>query len=163
MRKLITVAALLGLGAMLNFFALPWLMEMETAFFLHVFASPGLQLQEFLAEGPTTLFAEFWFCNVGALLVWFGWTMQRPAASATKVAAMRGKWYMIAFLLVVVGWICIFFRIWFPFREVSLSGIILLLALLLVDEAFLFWLPTALASPRSYRLVAPGAQLFQKT
>ncbi len=158
LRTLITVVLLLVVGPVLNFFILP--RSMETVF-LDVFAAPGLQLQQFLGEGPPKLFKVFWFCNMGAIIVWFYRTMGRRAASAARVAAMRTQWWIAAGLLVAAGLICSAFSIWFPFPRVSLLGDVLLLVLLLVDEALLFWLPTVLASPRSYRLVAPGAQLFQ--
>jgi hypothetical protein len=35
-----------------------------------------------------------------------------------------------------------------------------LLVLVILDVALLFWLPTMLASPKSYRLVVPGALKF---
>ncbi|KKZ13922.1 MAG: hypothetical protein TQ37_02880 [Candidatus Synechococcus spongiarum 15L] len=157
MRNLVAVVVLL-LGAVCNFFFLPGFV----ANFRNVFAAPGLQLQQFLAEGPPTLFVVFWFCNVGATLFWFVRTMRRRTASAAMVAKMRAQWWIAAVLLLVAGLVCFVIRIWSPFPQVPPLGIILLLVLLLVDEALLFWLPTVLASPRSYRLVAPGSQLFQK-
>lgn len=159
MRNLITVVLLLVAGAVLNLLILPRLME---TVFLDVFAAPGLQLEQFLDEGPPKLFTVLWFCNVAAVLFWFYRTMRRRAASAARVAAMGAQWWIAASLLLAVGLVCSAFSIWIPFPQVPLLGDILLLALLLVDEALLFWLPTALASPRSYRLVAPGAQLLQR-
>lgn len=159
MRNLITVVLLLIAGAVLNFWILPRSME---TIFLNVFAAPGLQLQQFLGEGPPKLFRVFWFCNVGALMVWFYRTMGRRAASAARVSAMRARWWIAGGLLLAAGLVGSAFSIWIPFPQVSLLGDIFLLVLLLVDEAFLFWLPTVLASPRSYRLAAPGAQLLQR-
>jgi len=37
------------------------------------------------------------------------------------------------------------------------GGWITLLVLVILDVALLFWLPTMLASPKSYRFVVPGA------
>lgn len=150
---------LLIVGAVLNFWILPSLMK---AVFLNVFAAPGLQLQQFLVEGPPKLFTVFWCCNVGALIFWFSRTMGRRAASAARVSAMRTRWWIAGGLLLAAGLVCSAFSIWIPFPQVSLLGHILLLVLLLVDEVLLFWLPTVLASPRSYRLAAPGAQLLQR-
>ena len=159
MRKLVILVVLLVLGAVCNFVFLPGLMTN----FRNVFAAAGLPLQQFLDEGPPSLFMTFWFCNVGAVLAWFGRTMQRRAASAAMVAKMRAQWWITAGLLMAVGLVCFIILISMPFRQVSLLGVVLLLVLLLVDEALCFWLPTVVASPRSYRLVVPGAQVFQKT
>ena len=158
MRNLIILVVLLVLGAACNFVVLPGLVTS----FRNVFAAPGLPMQQFLDEGPLTLFKVFWFCNVGAVLAWVYRTSQRCAASAARVARMRGHWWITASLLLAAGLVCSAFTIWIPFPQVSLMGTILLLVLLLVDEALFFWLPTVLASPRSYRLVAPGAQIFQR-
>ncbi|KKZ13113.1 MAG: hypothetical protein TE42_01710 [Candidatus Synechococcus spongiarum SP3] len=159
MRNLVTLVVLLTLGAVCNFVVLPGL----ATNFRNVFAAPGLPMEQFFNEGPPTLFRVFWFCNVGAVLAWVYRTWQRRAASAARVARMRGYWWITASLLLAAGVVCSAFTIWIPFPQVSLMGEVLLLALLLVDEALFFWLPTVLASPRSYRLAAPGAQIFQKT
>lgn len=160
MRNLVILVVLLILGAVCNFVVLP---ALAATTFRDVFAAPGLPMQQFLNQGPPTLFRVFWFCNVGAVLAWFLRTSQRRAASAAGVAKMRGHWWLTACLLLAAGLVCTAFTIWIPFPQVSLMGEALLLALLLVDEALFFWLPTVLASPGSYRLVAPGAQIFQRT
>lgn len=160
--NLITVVLLVVAGvagAVCNFSILPWLVQ---NLFRDVFAAPGLSpLQEFLNEGPPTLFKVFWFCTLGAVAAWFGRTVGRRAASAARVAEMRDRWWTTASLLLVVGLVCMAFSIWIPFPQVPLAGSILLVGLLLVDEALFFWLPTVLTSPRSYRLVVPGAQLVR--
>jgi hypothetical protein len=40
------------------------------------------------------------------------------------------------------------------------EGWAILLILVVVDVALLFWLPTMLASPKNYRFVVPGALKF---
>jgi hypothetical protein len=37
------------------------------------------------------------------------------------------------------------------------EGWLLLMVFVIIDVVLLFWLPTLLASPRTYRLVVPGA------
>ena len=159
MRNLVTLVVLLVLGPMWTFFALPWLME---TVFLDIFAAPGLQLQQFLDEVTGKLFVVFWCCNVSVVLVWVLRTMRRRAASAAKVAVMRVRWWTAASLLLAAGLILSAVMVLLPFPRLSPGGVILLLVLLLVNEALLFWLPTVFASRRSYRLVVPGAQLFPK-
>ena len=159
MPPLITAALWLIPGTLLTFFILPPLMQNV---FRDVFVAPGLDVQDFVTQGPPSLFAVFWFCNVLAVLFWLWRTSRRRAASAKKVAAMRDQWWLAARLLPLAGLLCLVFQIWIPFPQISLPGVILLFVLLLVDEALLFWLPTVFASGGSYRFVAPGAQRFRK-
>ena len=159
MRNLVTVVVLLVVGPTWTFFALPWLLE---TVFLNSFASPGLQLQQFLDEVTGKLFVVFWCFNVSVVLLWVVRTMQRRAASAARVAAMRARWWTAASLLLAAGLLLSAVMILLRFPQLSPGGIILLLALLLVNEALLFWLPTMFASRGSYRLVVPGTQLFPK-
>ena len=157
-RNLVTVLVLLFGGPMWTFVVLPWLLK---TVLLNGFVSPGLQVQQFLDE-VTGLFVVFWCCNVSVVLLWVVQTMQRRAASAAKVAAMRARWWTAASLLLVTGLLPSAVMVWFRFPQLSPGGIILLLALLLVSEALLFWLPTVFASRGSYRLVVPGVQRFPK-
>jgi len=46
------------------------------------------------------------------------------------------------------------------FYQVPPEGWAALLVLVILDVGLLFWLPTMLASPKSYRLVVPGALKF---
>jgi hypothetical protein len=80
-------------------------------------------------------------------------------------------WWLAAILLTIYGWLCMG---WYNIFQWKLSGTspvpggmnyyplptggwVVLLGFVLLDVVLLFWLPTLLASPRTYRLVVPGA------
>jgi hypothetical protein len=85
---------------------------------------------------------------------------------------MQPMWWVAAIVLSVFGWLCLgWFTIFtwqvrglspidgsgMNFYPVPAGGWILLMGFVLLDVVILFWLPTLLASPRTYRLVVPGA------
>lgn len=88
---------------------------------------------------------------------------------------MQPAWWVCAVVLVLFGWTYQLFFIVLKWQisgtapvegidtnyfQLPPGGWITLLVLVILDVALLFWLPTMLASPKSYRLVVPGALKF---
>ena len=135
--------------------------------FRHAFSVPGLPpVTQFLREGPEKLFHAFFVSSCVTSAAWLARTrLRRTAASAKKVAAMQAQWWAAAGFLLLFGVILSFFFIWrhFPYPPFPTPTTILWVVLFLaMIEMFFFWLPTMLSSPRSYRLVVPGAQFWQQ-
>jgi hypothetical protein len=89
---------------------------------------------------------------------------------------MRPTWWIYAVVLVLLGWVyqLVFtVLVWqvrgiapveglpnIKYYPVPPGGWLILLVLVVIDVCLLFWLPTMLASPKSYRFVVPGALKF---
>jgi hypothetical protein len=81
---------------------------------------------------------------------------------------MKPLWWLAMCLLVMLGWLYQLFFTVFIWQvrgsPIAPGGWIFLMTFVIFDVILLFWLPTLLASPKSYRLVVPGAiqadQLF---
>ena len=74
---------------------------------------------------------------------------------------MQPMWWIAAGLLSAFGWLCLSWFTIFQWQvtgqggsyPVPPGGMLLLLVFVLIDVVLLFWLPTLLASPRTYRFV----------
>ncbi len=153
-----------------------WTFVVQDFLFLNLFpgllVGPGLDLQDYLQNGSSPSFTMLWISCLTALLIWFWRTSSRRAANSAAVRGMRPQWWLAASLLVLLGWLYLLvFTVFIwqvrgqsPIEGSGLTaypippvGWILLMGFVLLDGILLFWLPTVLASPRSYRLVVPGA------
>jgi hypothetical protein len=133
---------------------------------------PGLNLEEYLQTGSSPSFTILWFSCLVALLLWFYTTITSRPRNSDEVRRMKPRWWLAACLLVILGWLyqLLFTVFIWQVRAVSptnISGMnyypippggwLLLIFFVILDVILLFWLPTLLASPRTYRLVVPGA------
>jgi hypothetical protein len=165
--------ALLGISVSVGVL---WVFIFQNWIFLNIFAGilvgPGLKLDEYLQTGSSPAFTVLWLGCITALLVWLGRTMTARPRSSAQVRSMQPQWWLAVVLLAVFGWLCLG---WFTifrwqvtgtspiegagvnFYPVPPGGWILLTGFVLLDVILLFWLPTMLASPRTYRFVVPGA------
>ena len=154
-----------------------WIFLGQPYVFQHGFhtllVGPGMNLQTFLRNGSSPGFTVFWAGCLSALLVWYFITFTSRTSQSSQVRSMRVMWWIAAIILVIFGWLCqLFFAVlWWLLRGLSpleggagvnyfpipIAGWMVLLLMIVLDVALLFWLPTVLASPRSYRLVVPGA------
>lgn len=149
------------IGVLWIFLGQPYIFEKA---FPTLLVGPGMVLQVFLQKGSNPGFTVFWAGCISALLVWYFITFTSRTSSSSQVRAMRAMWWIAAVILVLFGWLCqLFFFIlqWllqgltaFP---IPIAGWMVMLLMIVLDVALLFWLPTLLASPRSFRLVVPGA------
>ena len=164
----IQLAACVAIGMAWIFIGQNWL-------FLNLFAGllvgPGLILNDFLQTGSSPAFTVLWAGCITALLIWIGVTYGSKPRSSAETRQMRPMWWLAASLLGFFGWLCLG---WFAIFQWQVSGVnpngsgvnfypvppggwIVLMGFVLLDVILLFWLPTLLASPRTYRLVVPGA------
>lgn len=153
-----------------------WVFLFQNWLFLVIFpgllVGPGLNLQNFLQFGSSPAFTVLWAGCMTALLIWLARTMTSRPRSSAQVRSMQPQWWLAVVLLTGFGWLCLG---WFTifrwqvtgtspiegagvnFYPVPPGGWILLIGFVLFDVILLFWLPTMLASPRTYRFVVPGA------
>jgi hypothetical protein len=135
----------------------------------------GLPLLQFLDSASSPSFQMLWFTCVSVTLIWLFTTTKKSPVNSAEVRKMQPAWWVCAIVLVLLGWIYQLFFIVLKWQisgtapvegidtnyfQVPAGGWMTLLVLVILDVALLFWLPTMLASPKSYRLVVPGALKF---
>ena len=134
----------------------------------------GIDLSEYLnsASGPS--FRTLWFTCITVALIWLVTTAKKSPMNSVEVREMRRPWWFCAIALVGVGWLYqLIWTVLLPqvsgtspvdgvnaYYSIPPAGWVTLLVLVILDVGLLFWLPTMLASPKSYRLVVPGALKF---
>lgn len=157
-------------------FGIAWTYQIQNRILYLVFPGmllgPGMDLQGFLNSGSSPAFTVLWCGCFVALIIWLITTMTSRPHSSRDVRSKQPLWWLAASILVVFGWLCLGWFTVFTWQVTQTSpiasdgvnyfpvpapGWILLIALVLVDVILLFWLPTLLASPRTYRFVVPGA------
>jgi len=135
----------------------------------------GLPLLQFLESASSPSFQALWFTCVAVTLIWLFTTTKKSPMNSAEVREMQPAWWVCAVVLVLLGWAYQLFFTVLKWRisgtapvegieanyfQVQPGGWITLLVLVVLDVGLLFWLPTMLASPKSYRLVVPGAMKF---
>ena len=165
--QLILLALCVALGVVWIFIAQNWI-------FLNLFpgilVGPGLKLDDYLQTGSSPAFSVFWGGCITALLIWISVTWSARPVSSSQTRAMQPMWWLAASILVIFGWLCLGWFTIFQWQVTGTSampgyssypvpagGWLLLMGFVMLDVILLFWLPTLLASPRTYRLVVPGA------
>jgi hypothetical protein len=100
-------------------------------------------------------FVLLWISCLIGLMAWLFFTIKSKTRNADEVMQMRSRWWLTAMSLIGLGW----FYQWLILRADPLppEGWFILLLFVPVDVLLLFWIPTLLASPGSYRYVVPGA------
>ena len=152
-----------------------WIFLCQNWIFLNLFpgimVGPGLRLDDYLQTGSSPAFTVFWAGCITALLIWIGVTWAAKPRSSSQTRQMQPMWWLAAILLTIFGWLCLG---WFTIFQWQVTGIspiqgggnfyplpaggwVVMLGFVLLDVVLPFWLPTLLASPRTYRLVVPGA------
>ena len=147
-----------------------WIFICQNWIFLNLFAGilvgSGLtNLNSFLQTGSSPAFTVLWAGCITALMIWIGITWSSKPSSSKKTRQMQPMWWIAAGLLSAFGWLCLSWFVIFQWQvtgqggsyPVPPGGMLLLLVFVLIDVVLLFWLPTLLASPRTYRFVVPGA------
>ena len=130
---------------------------------------------QYLDDSSSPAFQALWFSCIAATLIWLVTTTSKAPMNSAEVRAMRPAWWICATALVMLGWlyqVVFTVLIWqftgtapiegaeITYYPVPAGGWATLLSLAVLDVALLFWLPTMLATPKSYRLVVPGAIKF---
>jgi len=167
--QFITLALSVALGMV-------WIFIVQNSIFLHVLAGPlsgpGMNIVDFLQIGSSPAFTVFWAGCISALLIWFVITLSSRPRSSAQTRGMQPMWWLAAALLTLFGWLCLG---WFTAFSWTMSGVspiagsaqlffplppggwLMLMGFVMLDVILLFWLPTLVASPRTYRFVVPGA------
>jgi len=105
--------------------------------------------------------------GLGSLLL-FLWMAKALTTGFTRtedVLRTGGVWWLYAILLGLISLLTMialtFFRGWFEDSR-NLEPFYWLVGFILLDVLFIYWLPTAISTPKSMRYVPPGAMLIRK-
>jgi hypothetical protein len=105
--------------------------------------------------------------GLGAFLL-FLWMAKASTSQFTRaqdVLKTGGMWWLSAILLGIISLLTMIvltlFRGWFEDGR-NLEPFFWLIGFLILDVLFIYWLPTAIATPKSMRYVPPGAMLLRK-
>ena len=161
--QLILLGASVALGIV-------WIYIIQNWIFLNLFAGllvgPGLNLNDYLQTGSSPAFTVLWAGCFSAMLIWIAQTLSGKPRSSKQTRQMQPMWWIAAVVLTIFGWLCL---AWFTVFVWTVSGAgansypvpaggwIVLMGFVVLDVMLLFWVPTLLASPRTYRFVVPGA------
>jgi hypothetical protein len=124
-----------------------------------LFAGPGVTLGTLFQNAVNPAFQALWVsCMIGAL-IWFWMTYKtRPSGAQQAVTIGSRWWWTIALVNLFLGWALM---AGFLHNEpIPASGWLTLLIFVVIDVVICFWLPTLMATPRTFRLVVPGAVNF---
>lgn len=139
-------------------------------------SAPGMPLDQYVSDASSPSFRMLWLTCIIAILIWCVMTTRKSPINSAEVRKMRPVWWI--YLAILVGLGCIY-QLFFTVFQWQLSGIapveglqgyyfpippegwIAVLLLVIFDVGLLFWLPTMLATPKSYRFVVPGAIKFK--
>ncbi len=95
------------------------------------------------------------------LLLTFIWIVKASTSRFTRaeeVLSTKWQWWLMTFFFIVLGIFIFmglsFFNGWFDGKR-SLEPVFWFPLFIFIDWIFLFWLPTALATPKSMRYVPP--------
>lgn len=98
-------------------------------------------------------------------LFWIAKALSSGFTKAQDVLSTGGLWWIFAIVLGVVTMLALvglsFLNGWFDDSR-NLEPFFWLLGFIIVDVLLIFWLPTALATPKSMRYVPPGSMLLRK-
>lgn len=136
----------------------------------------GLNPQNLVDSATSPSFQALWLTCLAFTLIWLLSTAKSRPSNSAEVRQMRPTWWVYAVVLVLLGWVyqLVFtVLVWqvrgiapveglpnIKYYPVPPGGWLILLVLVVIDVCLLFWLPTMLASPKSYRFVVPGALKF---
>ncbi|APD48579.1 hypothetical protein KQ302_09825 [Synechococcus sp. CS-602] len=150
-----------------------WVFIIQNWIFLNLFSALlGQNLNVFLPQISSPSFTILWISCTIALLFWIFTTLNGKPRNAAEVKSMQPRWWISTILLVLLGWLSqLFFTvlIWqiqsaspvegsgVNYYPLPAGGWLLVMVFVVLNVLLLFWLPTLLASPRTYRFVVPGA------
>ena len=165
----ILLAASVALGIM-------WIFIIQNWIFLNgvyaVITPRGADIRNFIQVGSSPAFTVLWAACISALMIWIAQTLTGRPKSSQETRRLRPMWWIAFLLLVVFGWLCLSWFMIFTWTITSTApyegagvnyfpmpagGWLVMAAFVFVDVILLFWVPTLLASPRTYRFVVPFA------
>jgi type IV secretory pathway TrbD component len=106
------------------------------------------------------------FClGVFFSVLWIGKAFTSKFTRTLDVLNTEGLWWLYAVLIGLLSLLTLigltFFQGWFEDSR-NLEPFFWLLGFLILDVLFIYWLPTAIATPKSMRYVPPGSMLLRK-
>jgi hypothetical protein len=152
-RRLVTVAVLgllwIGIGQDLLF----------QNVLIDLFAGGNVSLDTLFRDAINPASRALWVVCAGGYLTWYLRTDKARPKSA-KEAQQNGTtwWWSIALTNVFMGWLLMVGYLWNA--GLPASGWLTVLVFVILDVGLCFWVPTLVATPRTFRLVMPGAVKF---
>ena len=159
--EMIALAVTVAIATVVIFGLQPWLL-----------GGSGLPLS--LSRGNLDRWAEeilmpslYVVFGLGAFFL-FLWMAKASISQFTRtedVLRTGGMWWLSAVLLGLISLLSMialtFFRGWFEDSR-NLEPFFWLFGFIILDVLFIYWLPTAIATPKSMRYVPPGSMLLRK-
>ncbi len=155
------------------FIGIIWVFIAQNWIFLNIFSTVlGQDLNVFLPQISSPSFTVLWFSCITTLGIWIVTTLNGKPRNAAEVRVMQPLWWLAATVLVLLGWLYQFIftvLIWkiqgaspvqgsgVDYYALPFAGWLLVLGAVMLNVLLLFWLPTLLATGRTYRFVVPGA------
>jgi hypothetical protein len=164
---LLVITALVGAG---------WIFILQDIVLYNILggflSGPGMALTPFklMATGPA--FQMLWISAIFSVIAWIYSTYTKSPVNSAEVREMKPVWWSCMVILAVlgVGYLLIFTTFWWSrngippvdgsnlnYFPVPPMAWLILLILMSFDLVLLFWLPTVIATPKSFRYVVPGA------
>jgi hypothetical protein len=150
-----------------------WVFIAQNWILLNIFSALlGQSISVYLTQISSPSFTVLWFSCITALGIWIVTTLNGKPRNAAEVRVMQPLWWLAASVLVVLGWLyqLIFtVLIWqiqgaspvqgsgVNYYALPFAGWLMVLGAVMLNVLLLFWLPTLLATGRTYRFVVPGA------
>jgi|688.fasta_scaffold1025216_2 hypothetical protein len=112
---------------------------------------------------PTTLIV--YGLGIFFLFIWILKAAKSKFTNAKRALSNQGLWWLLLIINVILGLIAFFavsfFSGWLD-GEKSIEPLFWVPPFIILDAIFIYWLPTAIATPRSLRYVPPLAMTLRK-
>lgn len=135
---------------------------------IHLFKAPVLPLtmtsKEIAQWLEQILWPMTWALYLGGgllTLIWLTMASQRRFTKTTEVLKNGLYWWLMAIALFGISLVLFLVLSWFN-GDFDLEVLYWFPPFIALDVLFLFWLPTAIASPRLFRNLPPGSGLLRK-
>jgi len=144
-----------------------WVLMVQPNLFASVipFSMTNNDLQDWLGAVFVPTNWVVYSLGIICLLIWFGWAKVSRWINAKAVLSNRFWWWLLLVLYglfsLIVFFAISFFTGWLNDGQ-SLEPLFIVPPFILFDITLLYWLPTALATPRSLRYVPPLSMTLRK-
>lgn len=129
------------------------------------FTMPTKELDEWVNAIFWPLTWILYGLGIFVTLIWVGFAMRSQFVRAKDVLSTQIRWWLLAIGFVVVGqgsfFALSFFNEWLDGSRSS-EPLLWVPLFILIDLVLLFWLPTAIATPRSLRYIPPLSMFLRK-
>lgn len=87
---------------------------------------------------------------------WFVRTSRTSPDTEVKVSRARKEWWLCLGLLLCIGLVQRFWLVWFIYPELPIKAFSMLVIILMVDLAVVYWLPSLLMTPKGFLPAVPS-------